>query len=203
MDFGRLLSQEGESAPVEPRELYGSLPGKAAGYGYLRDVQGQVLTAWYARRDERDLVIKVNTGGGKTIDGLVMLQSYLNAGKGPALYVAPSRYLVDQVREEAGRLGIATVTDPDQRRYLTGEAIAVVNPDKLVNGRSVFSARRPTRAPAPIDAEVVDDAHAAAAITRKDLSIELPREPAAGTTPGIWTGCCEDTTSGAATSLAT
>lgn len=176
MDFGRLLSQESESAPVEPRALYGSLPGKAAGYGYLRDVQGQVLTAWDSRRDERDLVIKVNTGGGKTIDGLVMLQSYLNAGKGPALYVAPSRYLVDQVREEAARLGIATVTDPDQRRYLTGEAIAVVNADKLVNGRSVFSARRPTRAPAPIGAVVVDDAHAAIAITRKDLAIELPRE---------------------------
>ena len=82
MDFGKLLSQAGESAPVQPRELYGSLPNKTAGYGYLRDVQGQVLTAWDARRGERDLVIKVNTGGGKTIDGLVMLQSYLNEGKG-------------------------------------------------------------------------------------------------------------------------
>lgn len=75
--------------PTEPRELYASLPDKSTGYGYLRDVQGQVLTAWHARRTERDLVVKVNTGGGKTIDGLVMLQSYLNDGKGPALYVAP------------------------------------------------------------------------------------------------------------------
>lgn len=175
MDFERLLSEAGESAPVEPRELYASLPDKAVGYGYLRDVQGQVLTAWHQRRDERDLVVKVNTGGGKTIDGLVILQSYLNEGLGPALYVTPSNFLVDQVREEAERLSIPTVGDPDHRRYLAGEAIAVVNADKLVNGRSVFSNKRPTRAPAPIGSVVIDDAHAAIPITRKDLSLELPR----------------------------
>jgi len=165
--------------PTEPRELYASLPDKSTGYGYLRDVQGQVLTAWHARRTERDLVVKVNTGGGKTIDGLVMLQSYLNDGKGPALYVAPSRYLVEQVRDEAERLGIPTVHDPDHRRYLAGEAIAVVTADKLLNGKSVFSDKRPTRAPAPIGCVVIDDAHAALAITREDLSLELPRDPPA------------------------
>lgn len=176
MDFDKLLSQAGQKAPVEPRELYGSLPDKAPGFGYLRDVQGQILGAWDQRRNERDLVIKVNTGGGKTIDGLVMLQSYLNDGQGPALYVAPSRYLVDQVQEEAARVGIATVPDPDHRRYLAGEAIAVVTADKLLNGRSVFSNRRPTRAPVPIGSVVIDDAHAAISITRQDLSLQLPRE---------------------------
>lgn len=175
MDFGRLLSEAGESAPVEPRELYASLPEKAPGYGYLRDVQGQVLTAWHQRRDERDLVVKVNTGGGKTIDGLVMLQSLLNEGIGPALYVAPSKYLVQQVRDEAQRLSIPTIDNPDNPRYLAGEAIAVINADKLVNGRSVFSDKRAARASVPIGSVVIDDAHAAISITRKDLSIELPR----------------------------
>jgi len=86
MDFGKLLSGPQVSAPIEPRELYEALPEKAEGYGYLRDVQGQVLSAWHQRRSERDLVVKVNTGGGKTIDGLVILQSLLNEGHGPALY---------------------------------------------------------------------------------------------------------------------
>jgi hypothetical protein len=66
-----------QPAPIERPELYASLPDKAEGYGYLRDVQGQVLTAWHKRRDERDL-IKVNTGAGKTIDGLGILRSYGN-----------------------------------------------------------------------------------------------------------------------------
>jgi len=176
MDFNKLLAESGGSDPVEPRELYGSLPNKEAGYGYLRDVQGQVLGAWHDRRMERDLVVKVNTGGGKTIDGLVILQSYLNAGEGPALYVASNKYLVEQVRTEARRLGIATVDDPDDRRYLAGEAIAVVTADKLLNGRSVFSHKRTPKTPVPVGSVVIDDAHAALAITRTDLSLELPRE---------------------------
>jgi hypothetical protein len=39
--------------------LYEVLPARAEGFGYLRDVQGQVLTAWHQRRGERDLVVKV------------------------------------------------------------------------------------------------------------------------------------------------
>ncbi|KZS54828.1 DEAD/DEAH box helicase family protein [Mycobacterium ostraviense] len=92
MDFDRLLDEAAHTAPIEPRELYAWLPDKAEGYGYMRDVQGQVLTTWHRRRDERDLILKVNTGSGKTIDGLVILQSYLHADEGPALYVAPNKY---------------------------------------------------------------------------------------------------------------
>src|SRR5690606_24709397 len=112
-----MLSSGEESEPIEPRELHSQLK-KAPGYGYLRDVQGQVLTEWHRRRDERDLVIKVNTGGGKTIDGLIILQSHLNAGAGPALYVAPTKYLVNQVIAEAKKLGIGTTTDVDGGAYL-------------------------------------------------------------------------------------
>jgi len=181
MDFNRLLDARGKGAPVEPRELWASLPDKASGYGYLRDVQGQVLSAWHARRGEQDLVIKVNTGGGKTIDGLLVLQSYLNEGHGPALYVAPDKYLVEQVRDEARRLGIVTVGDPDNPRYLAGDAIAVVNASKLVNGKTVFSANRPSRPPVPIGSVVIDDAHAAIATTREQLSVSVPAEhPAYG-----------------------
>ena len=181
MDFDKLLAQKVVGAPLEPRELYGSLPDKAPGYGYLRDVQGQVLSAWHARREERDLVVKVNTGGGKTIDGLVILQSQINAGHGPGLYVAPNNYLVQQVREEAARIRIATVEDPDDPRYLDSSAIAVVNTHKLVNGRTVFSENRPTRAPAPIGTVVVDDAHAALATTRSQMSLNVPYDhPAFG-----------------------
>jgi hypothetical protein len=176
MDFTRLLNARGKGAPIEPRELWASLPDKASGYGYLRDVQGQVLSAWHDRRGERDLVIKVNTGGGKTIDGLLILQSYLNEGHGPALYVAPDKYLAEQVGDEAARLGIVTVEDPDSPRYLSGEAIAIVNASKLVNGKTVFSANRPSRPPVPIGSVVIDDAHAAIATTRERLSVSVPTE---------------------------
>lgn len=180
VDFKTMLANAAKPAPVEPRELHGQLK-KKAGYGYLRDVQAQVLTAWHARRDERDLVLKVNTGGGKTIDGLVILQSLLNEGLGPALYVAPSRYLVNQVLAEAENLGISTTTNVDGAAYLNGESIGVINAFELVNGRTKFSEKRASRARAPIGAVVIDDAHAALATTRTQLSLSLPREnPAFG-----------------------
>jgi replicative superfamily II helicase len=78
---------------------------------------------------------------------LVILQSYLNEGLGPSLYVAPDKYLVKQVLKEAERLGIDTVVNPDDSRYLAGEAIAVVNAYKLFNGRTVFSDRRTSSRP--------------------------------------------------------
>ena len=39
----------------------------------------------------------MNTGSGKTVVGLIMLQSCLNENKGPAIYVVPDNYLVNQV----------------------------------------------------------------------------------------------------------
>lgn len=175
MDFESLLNEEEPSMPTQPRVLYEQLPKKSLGYGQLWDVQAQVLMAWHARRQESDLVVKVNTGGGKTIDGLVILQSCLNEGLGPALYVAPDKYLVKQVIDEAFRLGISVVTDPDDRRYLTSEAIAVVNAHKLFNGRTVFSDKREPAAPVPIGTVVIDDAHAAIATVRKQLSLHIQR----------------------------
>ncbi|MBM7504223.1 DEAD/DEAH box helicase [Agromyces aurantiacus] len=174
VDFGAMLADAKREAPIEPRELHSQLK-KLPGYGYLRDVQAQVLTAWHARRDERDIVIKVNTGGGKTIDGLIILQSYINEGLGPALYVAPSKYLVKQVIAEAQNLGLAVTQNVDGAQYLNSEAIGVINAYELVNGRTKFSDRRTSRAPAPIGAVVVDDAHAAIATTRKQLSVTIAR----------------------------
>ncbi len=55
----------------------------------------------------------MNTGSGKTVVGLMILQSCLNEGKGPAIYVVPDKYLVAQVCDEAKKLGILAVTDKD------------------------------------------------------------------------------------------
>ncbi|WP_223885828.1 helicase C-terminal domain-containing protein [Nocardia colli] len=120
-------------------------------------------------------MIKVNTGGGKTIDGLVILQSYLNEGLGPALYVTPGGgYMETQLLDEAHNLGIAVVTDPDDAKYLRSEAIAVVNTHKLFNGRTVFSEKRVSAPMAPIGSVVIDDAHAALSTLHQTLSLSIP-----------------------------
>lgn len=175
MDFEKLLRDAEDVPPTNPRELYEQLPFKAKDYGYMRDVQAQILTKWDEKRNQRDIVIKVNTGGGKTIDGLVILQSYLNEGIRPALYVAPNKFLVEQVAKEAANLGIPVVTDPESSAYLAGEAIAVVTGAKLFNGHTVFSDNRPSAQRVPIGAVVIDDAHAVLTTLRDQLSVTIAR----------------------------
>jgi hypothetical protein len=178
IDFDKLAP--GEQAPlISPRDIFASLPRRAAGFGYLRDVQGQVLDAWEKRKPGgRDLLIKMNTGTGKTVVGILMLQSSLNEGFGPALYVAPDNYLARQVRQQVKTgLGIDTVDDPECSAYLRGESIAVVNIHKLINGISVFGGPASTRArPLKIGTVVVDDAHAALATTDAQCTVRIPAD---------------------------
>jgi hypothetical protein len=180
LDFGRLGARVTARPLTDPRDLFTALPAKAPGYGYLRDPQGQVLEDWFARRAERDLVIKMNTGAGKTITGLLILKSCLNEDAGPALYVVPTRYLADVfVPEQAAKLGLE-VCGPESAAYRAGDEIAVVTIDKLINGRSVFGgpgSQRPV--PVPIGSVVIDDAHAAIATTEAQSTVAIPRQHAA------------------------
>ena len=84
------------SKQVNPRDIFMSLTGKADKYQYPRDVQGEVWKQWFEFRQNKDTIIKMNTGSGKTLVALLILQSCLNEGVGPALNVVPEKYLIEQ-----------------------------------------------------------------------------------------------------------
>lgn len=161
--------------PTRPRDIFASLPNRHPDISYLRDVQGQVLDQWYERRAERDLSIKMNTGTGKTIVGLLALQSGINESVLPALYVAPDKFLVEQVMRQARDLGTPCTSDPTSSAYRSGEAIGVVNVHRLVNGRSIFGGPGNSR-DIPIGAVAIDDAHACLATIRENTSLNIPRD---------------------------
>lgn len=173
LDFRKVAKSKDPGNIRSPRDIFASLP-KSPGFGYLRDVQGQVLDEWDQRRSGSDLVLKMNTGGGKTIVGLLILQSCLREGVGPALYVAPNSYLALQVSKQAAKLGISTVDDPEAVKYHAGEAICVVNIHKLVNGRSVFGGPGGRADAIPIGCVVVDDVHAAVTTIEEQSTIVIP-----------------------------
>lgn len=174
-DFGKLSAGTAIRAITEPTTLFDALPNKAAGYGYLRAVQDAVLEDWYPRRAETDLVIKTNTGGGKTIVGLLMLQSSLHEGAGPALYIAPDSHLVERVIAEAKALGLNIVDDPENHKFTSGEAICVTTMKVLVNGRTRFGlVGSAIRQPIPVGTVVIDDAHAAVALAADASRLFIP-----------------------------
>lgn len=173
IDFSKLGDNDASDTITEPRDLFNVLPGKTRGrYQYPRDVQAEVWSQWFARRNDRDLTIKMNTGGGKTVVGLVLLKSCLNEGVGPAAYIAPSPPLVHQVLAEAAGLGIETTEDPTSPRFASGKAILVANIHKLINGRSVFGIGD-EGIKIPIGSVVVDDAHACLAASEEQFTIKL------------------------------
>ena len=138
INFGALNKGPGREQAVHPRDIFNGLPNKPRGMDYLRGPQDQVLQEWWNRKSARDLVIKMNTGGGKTIVGLLVAQSSLAEGVGPAAYLVPDHYLADQVMAEARRLGIAVTDSARDMGYARGRAILVDVFQRLFNGQSVF-----------------------------------------------------------------
>ena len=160
IDFGKLKTGNVSNTALHPREIFTALPGKKEGkFEYPRDVQTQVWDSWFSRKNEKDLVIKMNTGSGKTVVGLLILKSCLNEGKSPAVYVVPDNYLVEQVANEAKDLGIEVTKDADSYRFLSGKAILIINIYKLVNGKSVFGIGD-EGIKINIGSIIIDDAHA-------------------------------------------
>ena len=171
LDFSKLSRSNLLDTAIEPETIYRALANKPKEYGYLRDVQGTVLERWFARRTERDLVIKMNTGGGKTVVGLLILKSSLNEGMGPAVYLTPDIYLTEQVVQEAQKLGLEVTTEIDPR-FQASKAILVTNIRKMVNGRSLFGINENY----PIGTIVVDDAHSCRSLAEEQFTLKIPSE---------------------------
>lgn len=179
IDLGRLARNAAGTGPalLHPRDIFNALPAKALGYDYLRGPQDQVLDQWFSRRAEaRDLVVKLNTGGGKTLVGLLIARSCLNENTGPVAYLVPDHYLAAQVRAEAGRLGIDTTDDPRSFAYSSGKAVLVDVFQRLFNGQSIFGVAGTAGKPASVQAGavVVDDAHACLAKAEEEFRLKIP-----------------------------
>jgi hypothetical protein len=172
IDFGKLGAGNSADTVLHPREIFSVLPTKAERYQYPRDVQTEVWNGWFERRDEKELVLKMNTGSGKTVVGLLVLKSSLNEKKGPAVYVCPDPFLVGQVVQEANDLGLEVTQDEDDPRFRRGQAILVINIFKLINGKSVFGVGA-EGTKIKIGSIVIDDVHACLSTTLGQFTLSL------------------------------
>lgn len=152
------------ASPADPRDrlaVFASLDRRTS-HTTLRDTQRDALEALGARHNQRDVVLKLSTGGGKTTVALVHLHAYMLASKLPVAYLCPRRQLVQQVLNEARALGLAAIEYPPQQPHpaaecLRGEAILVCTYDKMFNAKSTFRRDDVRLVPHAI---VLDDAHA-------------------------------------------
>ncbi len=73
IDFKQRLAGKKVQKQVDPLSLYDTLD-RAHDKGPLRPAQFSVLKDWFAHhRATRDVIVKLHTGQGKTLIGLLML----------------------------------------------------------------------------------------------------------------------------------
>lgn len=177
IDFKKKVSSSKVDKKIEPNELYKTLDRKSVA-GPLRPAQEYILSEWYnSHHDDKDLIIKLHTGEGKTLIGLLILQSMINSKDGPCLYVCPNIYLVSQVCLEAEKFGIPyCVIGIDKQipdEFLSGEKILITQAHKIFNGRSVFGIdNNYTR----VGAVILDDSHACIDIIKDAFTISISKD---------------------------
>ena len=176
IDFKKHLGARPQSAaPTDPLQIYGSLD-RASDKGPLRPAQESVLNAWHQqRRNDHDLIIKLHTGQGKTLIGLLILQSKLNEGKGPAVFLCPNGFLVAQTCDQAMQFGIPHTTARGDlpADFLNSKKLLVTTVHKLFNGLTKFGVGATS---IPVGAVVIDDSHACIDEIRKAFTIKLPSD---------------------------
>ena len=175
VDFNKLRTKKTKSNISDPIEIFRRLP-KPEGMNDLYTSQAEVLHSWYDNRENKDTVLKLHTGGGKTLVGLLIAQSTLNELQKPVLYLTPTIQLVNQTLEKANAIGISAVPyikgQPLQDEFTNCNAIMVATYKALFNGLSKFGLRGKGQ-PIDVSAVILDDAHAAFSVVRESFTLEI------------------------------
>ena len=161
VDFRKKLSKKKIEKKINPIEIYDSLDRRSIA-GPLRPAQEKILREWYsAKVDNKDLIIKLHTGEGKTLIGLLILQSKINSKKGPCLFICPNKYLVQQVCQDAKKFGIKYCTfgsdNTMPNEFIDGDKILITHVQKVFNGKTIFGLNNDF---VHVENIILDDSHA-------------------------------------------
>ncbi|MBN2747626.1 MAG: DEAD/DEAH box helicase family protein [Bacteroidales bacterium] len=161
VDFKKKLGKKRIEKKTNPIEIYDSLDRRSE-TGPLRPAQEYILKEWYTKRKaDNNLIIKLHTGEGKTLIGLLILQSKINSENSPSLYICPNKYLAQQVMLEAKKFGIPYCiididnTLPDD--FIDGKKILITYVQKVFNGKTIFGINNNST---DVGNVIMDDSHA-------------------------------------------
>ncbi len=171
IDFTKFMTGNSGSKETDPIKLFYSLPKVENSVGDLWFPQGEALKAWSEKRDNNDILINLDTGGGKTLIGLLIAQSIVNEGNKKVIYLCSNNQLVSQVKEKAESYNLKVTTYTGKEKfsdfgYASGESPLITSYHALFNGWSVFLND-------DIDALIFDDAHTVQNIFRSQFSLYI------------------------------
>ena len=164
--------------PEDPIEIFNQLTLRGQ-INNIWDPQAEALRKWNQVRAANDVVVEMNTGGGKTLVGLLIAQSLLNELNRRVVYVVPNNQLIEQTRDRANELGIRVATRysghwEGKEEFESAERICLTNYASLFNGKSIFRSL-------DVEACVFDDAHVAETNLFDHYTLGIPSDSAAFT----------------------
>lgn len=159
---------------IDPIKIFGGLTQRGQ-VETLYGPQQEALSGWHKdHRSKSDVLFSMNTGGGKTLVGLLAAQSLVNETRGKVLYVCPTNQLVQQTAEQAQDCGMTVATYgsrhwTNREGYDASECCCVTNYHAVFRGGSPFLEES-------VRAVLFDDAHVAPATIRSCFTITVKCE---------------------------
>lgn len=177
IDFSKRIKNGTQVKKINPIEIYNSLD-RASVTGPLRPVQANVLQEWFSEsRAKRDLIIKLHTGAGKTLVGLLIAMSYINSNEGPSIYICPNIYLMQQACADALKFGvpfcIVNKNNEIPDDFIQGKSVLITYVQKVFNGLSIFGTGNRSINAGCI---ILDDSHACIESMLGSCTIQLLHE---------------------------
>ncbi|QYF93057.1 DEAD/DEAH box helicase family protein [Massilia sp. PAMC28688] len=197
INFGKLGKAKATAVAGSLIELFEQLDRKAT-HQILRPVQHEALQGLQKHGEEVDVVLKVSTGSGKTLVGLVYAESMRRRYPGePVVYLCPTVQLIGQVLETAEKIGVSATSFPKDGfpfDALEGKSVLVCTYDKVFTANDVFT--RHNIQPAAI---VMDDVHSGVERIKQKHTVTLPADAhgrvrnifeatAVNCDPAVWRG---------------
>lgn len=130
----------------------------------LFPVQRDVLKNWFSeyKIGANDKLVSLNTGGGKTLIGLLIAESIKRESQGKVIYACPNNFLGKQIIDEAIKYGIVTSSYlnltgerpkwQEEALFLENNSVCITTYHALLNPKSVFKDME-------IKGVIFDDAH--------------------------------------------
>ena len=175
--FDNLFENFDEPKNYNLINLFNTLDTRAT-HTSLRKSQEDALEVLSKNYHEKDTILKLSTGSGKTTIGLLYLIGFMQLNNKPGVYLCPTIQLVEQVIEEANKLGIKAFQFKKSESELpvdcySGKRVIVCTYDKFFNAKSVFQKTSTGITP---EAIVLDDAHSGLELIRKQFTLIIKDE---------------------------
>lgn len=174
INFDNLDLMEPIEKPLNPIDIFKELPNLPTSYPDLLDGQSSTLKDWHNIRTNKDVLISLNTGAGKTLIGLLIAQSLSNEGLSKVVYVCSDNSLIEQTKKEANNIGISVTTRYEgvfsDNKYERGINFCITNYHTLLNPFGPFVGRGIP------DAVIFDDAHVAENHIRNQFTLTIRRD---------------------------